>query len=271
MSDFGADRFATGLALTAAVDIAVFAVTFVVARRLGRYNVIDVVWGLVIFAMTAAAFGWSADMHADTPRRTLVLAMTGAWALRLAWHICSRNRGQGEDPRYTAILRKAPGSVPLYAVQRVFAPQALIAFLVSMPLQIAMYQRGGRPVLDVLAAVVFVTGLGFEAVADAQLARFIRDRSGSHEVMDSGLWRYSRHPNYFGEALLWFGLWLPAAGDWRGLVSVISPIVVTYLVGFATGKPMLERGMAKHKPAYADYMARTSGFIPLPPKAQRDV
>jgi steroid 5-alpha reductase family enzyme len=153
----------------------------------------------------------------------------------------------------------------------VFIPQALFAFTISMPQQIAMYQRGSRPVLDAIGAVVFVTGLGFEAIADAQLARFIRTRSGCHVVMDRGLWRYSRHPNYFGESLLWFGLWLPAAGDWRGWLAVLSPVIVTYLVGFATGKPMLEKGMAKHKPAYAEYMARTSGFIPLPPKAETHV
>jgi steroid 5-alpha reductase family enzyme len=84
--------------------------------------------------------------------------------------------------------------------------------------------------------------------------------------MDTGLWRYSRHPNYFGEALLWFGLWLPAAAQWPGLITILSPVIVTYLVGFASGKPMLEKAMAKRKPAYADYMKRTSGFIPLPPR-----
>jgi len=253
--------------VTAAVDVVVFAATWVIAQRLRRYNVVDVAWGIAILAITATAFVWSADAHADTPRRVLVLAMTALWALRLAWHIGARNRAQGEDPRYAAILGKAGGSVPLYALQRVFVPQAVLAFAISMPQQVAMYQRGSRPVLEVIAAVVFVAGFGCEAIADAQLAQFIRTRSSSHEVMDRGLWRYSRHPNYFGESLLWFGLWLPAAGDWRGLITVLSPVVVTYLVGFATGKPMLEKGMAERKPAYADYMARTSGFIPLPPKA----
>ena len=266
MSAFAGDRFATGLAVTAAVDVVAFGATWFAARRIARYNIVDVCWSLVILAMTAASFRWSVHAHGDLARRTLVLAMTAVWALRLAWHIHRRNRGHGEDPRYTAILRKAPGSVASYAVRRVFVPQAVIAFAVSMPLQIAMYQRGSRPFLDVLGALVFATGFLFEAIGDAQLARFIRDRSSDAEVMDRGLWRYTRHPNYFGESLLWFGLWLPAAGDWRGLAAVVSPVVVTYLVGFATGKPMLEKGMAKRKPAYADYMARTSGFLPLPPR-----
>lgn len=264
MSDFGGDHFATGLVVAAAVDIAAFGATWIAARRIGRYSIVDVSWGLAILAMTAAAFGWSARDGGDLTRRCLVLAMTAVWATRLATHIGVRNRGKGEDPRYAAILRKATGSVPAYALRRVFVPQALIAFAISMPLQIAMYQRGGRSVLDLLGALVFVTGFSFEAVADAQLARFIRDRAGEAEVMDRGLWRYSRHPNYFGESVLWFGLWLPAAGDWRGLIAVLSPVGVTYLVGFATGKPMLEKGMARRKPAYADYMARTSGFVPLP-------
>ncbi|MGN6473983.1 MAG: DUF1295 domain-containing protein [Mycobacteriales bacterium] len=264
MSDFGGDRFVTGLAVTAAVAVVGIGATWLAARRIGRYNIVDVCWSLSILAMTAAAFRWSVDAHGNLDRRCLVLAMTTLWALRLAWHIGARNRGHGEDPRYTAILRKATGSVPGYALRRVFIPQAAIAFVVSMPLQVAMYQRGGRTVLDILAAVVFLVGFGFEAIADAQLARFIRNRTSNAEVMDRGLWRYSRHPNYFGESLLWFGLWLPAAGDWQGLITILSPVIVTYLVGFATGKPLLEKGMARHKPAYAEYVAKTSGFVPLP-------
>lgn len=266
MSTFASDRFATGLAVTAAVDIVTFGATWLLARRLDRYNIVDVTWGLAIAAITAAAFGWSTDIGADLTRRALVVSMTVIWAARLAWHIGSRNRGHGEDPRYAAILRKAPGSVPAYALRRVFLPQAVIAFAISMPLQIAMYQRGNRTWLDVIAVVVWLAGLAFESIADFQLAAFVRRRTSSEQVLDTGLWRYSRHPNYFGEALLWFGLWLPSAGDWRGLVAIGSPVIVTYLVGFASGKPLLERGMAKRKPAYAAYMSRTSGFIPLPPR-----
>ena len=269
MSAFAGDRFATGLAITATVDVVAFGATWLAARRIGRYNIVDVCWGLVVLAMTAAAFRWSVNVSGDLARRTLVLSMTALWALRLAWHISTRNHGHGEDPRYTAILRKASGSVPAYALRRVFVPQALIAFAISMPLQVAMYQRHSRPALDVIGAAVFVTGFAFESVADAQLAKFIRTRTSSAEVMNRGLWRYSRHPNYFGESLLWFGLWLPAAGDWRGLITVVSPVIVTYLVGFATGKPMLEKAMARHKPAYAEYMAKTSGFIPLPPRRSK--
>ena len=137
MSDFGGDRFATGLAVTAAVDVLIFAATWAVARRIHRYNIVDVTWGLSIFAMTGAAFAWSAATPADATRRVLVLSMTGAWAVRLATHIWTRSRGHGEDPRYTAILRKAPGSVPLYAIRKVFLPQALFAFAISMPQQVA--------------------------------------------------------------------------------------------------------------------------------------
>jgi steroid 5-alpha reductase family enzyme len=266
VNEFGGDRFATGLALTAVVDIVAFGITWLAARRIGRYNIVDVCWSLSILAMAAASFGWSADAHTDLTRRCLVLTMTAVWAVRLAGHIHTRNRGHGEDPRYAAILRKATGSVPAYALRRVFVPQALIALAVSMPVQIAMYQRGNRFALDVAGAVVFVTGFCFESIADAQLAEFIRTRPSDAEVMDCGLWRYSRHPNYFGESLLWFGLWLPSAGDWRGALAALSPILVTYLVGFATGKPLLEKGMAKRKPAYAAYVARTSGFVPLPPR-----
>ena len=266
MSGFAAGGFADGLAVMGAVDVAIFGLTWLLARRLGRYNIVDVTWGLSIAAITVAAFACSHDDGGDLARRTVVLAMTCGWAARLALHIGSRNAGHGEDPRYEAILRKAPGSVPLYALKRVFLPQAVIAFAISIPLQIAMYERGGNPTLTVLGVIVWLLGITCEGVADAQLASFMKRRTSSEDVLDTGLWRYSRHPNYFGESLLWFGLWLPAAGHWQGLVAVLSPIVVTYLVAFASGKPLLEKGMAKRKPAYADYMKRTSGFIPLPPR-----
>lgn len=269
LSSFASSQFAWGLAVTAAVDAGLFAITWLIARRLNRYNVVDVLWSLSIAAITIAAFAGSTNVGADTARRSLVLAMTVAWALRLAGHIWKRNRGHGEDPRYAAILSRATGSVPIYALLRVFLPQAVIAYAISMPLQIAMYQRGGNTWLDVAGGVVWLTGLTFEAVGDAQLATFVARRTDSTQVMDTGLWRYTRHPNYFGEALLWFGLWLPAAVDWRGLAAIASPIIVTYLVGFASGKPLLERAMAKRKPTYADYMARTSGFLPLPPRAAK--
>jgi steroid 5-alpha reductase family enzyme len=265
VTGFASDRFATGLGITGAVDLVVFTVTWLIARRLGRYNVVDVTWSLSILAITAASYRWSVHTG-DLARRTLVLAMTAAWAIRLAGHIGNRNRGHGEDPRYAAILARAPGSVAAYALLRVFLPQALIAWIISMPLQLAMYQRAGNTALEVCGAVVFLIGLGCEGVGDAQLAAFMKRRTSSEEVLDTGLWRYSRHPNYFGEALLWFGLWLPAAGGWQGLIAVVSPILVTYLVGFASGKPLLEKAMAKRKPAYADYVAHTSGFIPLPPR-----
>jgi steroid 5-alpha reductase family enzyme len=263
---FAAGRFATGLSVTGAADVAVFAVTWLVARRLGRYNVVDVTWSLSIAAIAIAAYFWSTDAGGDDARRALVLAMTAVWAIRLAGHIGKRSRGHGEDPRYAAILGKAPGSVAVYALKRVFLPQAVIAWVISMPLQVAMYERGGGTALDIVGTVVFLAGLTCEGVADEQLARFMRRRTSSEEVLDTGLWRYSRHPNYFGEALLWFGLWLPATGHWQGALTVLAPIVVTYLVGFASGKPLLEKGLAKRKPLYADYMKRTSGFIPLPPR-----
>jgi steroid 5-alpha reductase family enzyme len=266
VTSFATDRFTTGFAIAGAVDVIVFLVTWLIARRLNRYNVVDVTWSLAIAATTAASFVWSIHSGGNTARRSLVLAMTIVWAVRLAGHIGNRNRGMSEDPRYAAILSKAPGSVAWYALTRVFIPQAVIAFAISMPLQIAMYQRGGNTALDVVGAIVFVSGLTFEGVGDAQLAGFVKRRTGSEQVLDTGLWRYTRHPNYFGEALLWFGLWLPAAVDWRGLVAVLSPVIVAYLVGFASGKPLLERSMAKRKPTYADYMQRTSGFIPLPPR-----
>jgi steroid 5-alpha reductase family enzyme len=264
VTSFATDRFATGLLIAAALDLVAFGVTWLIGKKLGRFNVVDVTWSLAIAAMGVTAFCWSSGVGADSTRRWLVLAMSVVWGLRLAGHIGNRSRGHGEDHRYATILSRAPGSKATYALKRVILPQAVIAFAISMPLQVAMYERSGNTALDVVGAVIWLTGLSFEAVADQQLHTFTRSRRSSKDVMDTGLWRYSRHPNYFGEALLWVGLWLPAAAQWPGLITILSPVIVTYLVGFASGKPMLEKAMAKRKPAYADYMKRTSGFIPLP-------
>jgi steroid 5-alpha reductase family enzyme len=266
VTSFATDRFATGLAIAAAVDVVAFALTWLVGRRLGRFNVVDVTWSLAIAAMGAAAFGWARGVGGDSARSWLVLVMSVVWGLRLAGHIANRSRGHGEDHRYAAILSRAPGSKALYALKRVILPQAVIAFAISMPLQIAMYQRGGHAALAIAGAVVFVTGLTFEAVGDAQLAAFMRRRTSSEEVMDTGLWRYTRHPNYFGDATVWAGLYLIAAEHWIGALTVTSPVLMAWFLSFKTGKPLLEKQMARTKPGYAAYMERTSGFFPLPPK-----
>lgn len=257
-----------GLALTLGVALVVFIATWAIGRQIGRYNVVDITWGLAFVAIAATALGWARGHDGiSTARQWLMLALVTVWGSRLAMYIGVRSRGHGEDPRYAAMLARATGPRDLYALTRVFLLQAIVAWFVSLPVQVAMFERSMLGPIAVVGAVLWVLGFGFEAGGDAQLAAFKRDPTNRGKVMDRGLWRYTRHPNYFGEACLWTGLYLIAAQEWTGAVTVVSPAAMVYFVAAKTGKPMLERVMLESKPGYADYVRRTSGFFPLPPRS----
>jgi steroid 5-alpha reductase family enzyme len=264
MSDIDGGSLAAALATTVGVVVVVMAVTFAVARRVGKHAVIDVTWGLGFVAIALTTY----VLHTgDTTRAAVLLGIVTLWGVRLAAHIGNRSRGHGEDPRYEAIMRKAPGNPHLYAVQRVYLPQAGIMWFVSLPVQVAMFSDRGPGVLLWVGVVVWAVGLTFETVGDWQLHRFRSDPSTSGSVLDTGLWRYTRHPNYFGDATAWWGIFLVAAD--AGLpvwLTLLSPVVMTWLLAKGTGKPLLEKDIAERRPEYADYVRRTSGFVPLPPK-----
>jgi steroid 5-alpha reductase family enzyme len=256
-----------GLALSLAAAIVVFVAGWLVGRRIGRYNVVDVTWGLAFVAIAVTALLSARGVSGvSTGRQWLLLVLTAVWGVRLATYIGVRSRGHGEDPRYDAMLDRATGSRDVYALIHVFLLQAAVAWFVSLPVQVAMFERSGLGALAVVGVVLWGIGFGFEAVGDAQLAAFKRDPDNRGEVMDRGLWRYTRHPNYFGEACLWIGFYLIAAQQWVGAATVLSPVAMIYFVAAKTGKPLLERMMADTKPGYADYVRRTSGFFPLPPR-----
>lgn len=201
-------------------------------------------------------------------RAWLVLALTAIWGVRLALHLHTRNAKRGEDPRYKEIAERSDRSPYRHLLLVVYPAQGAAMWVVSMPLQAAAHLEAGFGVLDVAGIAVWLVGFGFEAVADGQLARFTADPANSGRVLDSGLWRYSRHPNYFGDACLWWGLFLLAAHHWLGLLTVVSPLVMTFLLARGTGKPLTERRMMSTRAGYADYVRRTSGFVPLPPRGR---
>ncbi len=264
-SDFATTPFLEGLAATLAAVAVLMAITFAVAIWRGHHSVIDVTWGLgfVVVALTSLLVS---SGHGCLTRRALAAGLTTAWGLRLALHIGRRNWGKGEDPRYAALLAKAPGNPLLYALRMVYLTQAVVMWFVSLPIQVAMYE-GSRPgVLTWVGTAVFAVGLTFEAVGDWQLTRFRSDPDSKGQVMDRGLWRYTRHPNYFGDACVWWGLYLIAAQQWQGALTILSAAAMTYTLANGTGKPTLEKGMAERRPGYGEYVRRTSGFIPLPPR-----
>jgi len=235
------------------------AVTALVSRRVGRVAVVDVTWGLgfVVVALVSAALG-------DEPVRWLLLAMVGVWGLRLAWHIGKRQLAhREEDPRYAKML--GDGGFPL-AVRRVFVVQGLVMWFVSLPVQVAATTGTRWPWLVWVGVVVWAVGLTFESVGDAQLTAYKQDPDRK-PVMDRGLWGWTRHPNYFGDFSVWWGIWLVGglAGGLLPALTIVSPAAMAFFLIFASGARLLEQTMMK-RPGYPEYAERTSMFFPLPPK-----
>ncbi|MFO7252964.1 MAG: DUF1295 domain-containing protein [Actinomycetes bacterium] len=259
------------LAATAAVVALVMLATLGVALRLRRHSVIDTVWGLGFVIVAAVSFFLSGlQGEGVTARRALVLALTAVWGLRLAWHIGRRARGRGEDPRYAALLRRCAGPVVPFTLRTIYWPQGRTMWVVSLPVQVAMYQNASLGVITVLGVAVWTTGFLFEAVGDHQLARFTADPANRGKVLDRGLWAWTRHPNYFGDATVWWGMFLLACSHWSGLPTVVGPILMTHMLVNRTGKALLERRLARTRgPEYAAYAERTSGFLPRPPRRRR--
>nr|WP_089250207.1 DUF1295 domain-containing protein [Rhodococcus kyotonensis] len=246
---------------TLAATAVLMIVTALIGARLGRHNVVDVTWGggFVLIAVVAAVVG-----DGELWRRLLLAGLVGVWGLRLAWHMFRRSRGKGEDPRYEEMLAKAPGSRTLYALRKIYLTQALALWFVSLPVQISAVAHGSVAAVAVVGVVLWVVGLTFEATGDAQLNAFKADPSNKGKIMDRGLWSWTRHPNYFGDACVWWGLFALSASAWPGVLTVLSPIAMTYFLVFATGARLLEKSMSK-RPGYADYQRRTSYFLPRPP------
>jgi len=240
-----------------AVCVVAMLVTAYAARRAGRVSVVDVTWGLALaaVALTSALVG-----DGDALRRWLLVGLVGGWGLRLSWHIWRRSSGHGEDPRYTELLGSRRGG-PLV---RVWIPQGAAIWLVSLPVQVSAVAGGGVDVVLALGVLVWLVGVVFESVGDAQLAAYKRNPERG-PVMDRGLWRYTRHPNYFGDACVWWGIFVVCASAWPGVLTILSPVAMTYFLVFATGAKLLEETMMK-RPGYPEYAARTSMFVPRPPK-----
>lgn len=262
----------TNLWVTALVVALLFACALLVAVRVrgNRHDGIDVLWGSG-FAVVALVTLALAVGDGDLWRQLTITALTAVWGLRLAWHIERRNRGADEDPRYVEIMDRAPGDPVPHLVRKVYLPQAVIMWLVSLPVQLGQYGYAQGPlvvVVTVLGLLSWAVGFLFETVGDAQLAAFRADPANRGGVMDSGLWRYTRHPNYFGDAAVWWGLTLLAMHHPAGLIGLVSAAVMTWLLAKGTGARLLESTIGNRRPGYADYVRRTSGFLPLPPKGR---
>jgi steroid 5-alpha reductase family enzyme len=245
---------------------------FLVGRIKHRYRDIDVFWplGFVVVALVGFASTSGAE-GADVLQRVLLVLMVSVWGLRLATHLGLRSRGEGEDPRYRAIMKGAKGrSEVLYAIVVVYALQGILMFVISLPITVGMHVSSPAIGLQAAGLALWLLGFTFEAVGDAQLEAFKRDPSARGKVMDRGLWAWTRHPNYFGDACLWWGISLVgASGFWASPATaliIVSPLIMTRLLTSVSGKPLLEARMAKTREGFADYVERTSAFFPRPPR-----
>ncbi|MGH3425844.1 MAG: DUF1295 domain-containing protein [Nocardioidaceae bacterium] len=235
------------------------------AVRSRRLSVFDTAWGLGLGLVALVSFLLAGDAASPAARWALLLT-TGLWGVRLSWHVATRNASLPEDPRYVAIVESGSGSYLSIAFRKVFVFQAAGMWLAALPVMVGVNNARLPPALAAAGLCVWAVGVFFEAVGDAQLARFKADPGHRGQVMDRGLWRYTRHPNYFGDACVWWGIWLLAAPSWAGLATVVAPATMTYFLVARTGKAMLETNLRRSKPGYAAYVARTSGFVPWPPR-----
>ena len=236
---------------------------FLVSLLRKRNDVADVAWGLGFVLMTWTSFFLSGTSGA---RGLLISTVVTIWGVRLAWHIHRRNRGKAEDYRYLAWRKEWGKWFYLRSYAQVYLLQGMFLVLIVLPVLFVNGSVGtALGLLDVIGMAVWLFGFYFEAVGDAQLARFIQNPENKGKLMQSGLWAYTRHPNYFGEVTQWWGLWLVALSVPSGLLGIIGPLTITFLILKVSGIPMLEKKMAEH-PEFAEYARRVSVFIPLPPK-----
>lgn len=235
---------------------------WLVSLRLRDASIVDPFWGPGFALATHAYYFVDGSFSV---RGTLVLGLVVLWALRLGLHLLVRNRREGEDPRYQAMRERWGEAFPRVSLFRVFWLQGVLLWIISAPLFGAVVSDAPIGAWDYLGTVAFFVGFAMEAVADNQLRRFKAEASNEGRVLDTGLWRYSRHPNYFGNALLWWGLYLIAVGGGASW-TVFGPVIMTFLLLRVSGVTLLEKGLRKSRPGYEEYVERTSSFIPWPPK-----
>ncbi|MGB5174483.1 MAG: DUF1295 domain-containing protein [Thermoanaerobaculia bacterium] len=229
-------------------------------------SIIDIFWGL---GFVTLAWFYRSRVPVDSFRQTLVPMLVTLWGLRLAIHILWRNRGRDEDYRYAAMRKKWGARFPLLSLVIVFWLQGFLFWVIGMPLLQVQISRQpiGVSWLDLVGLGLFAIGFFFEAVGDFQLARFKANPASKGKVLDSGLWRYTRHPNYFGDATLWWGLGCFALATPGAAWTLVSPFLMSLLIIKVSGVALLEKGLGSTKPGYRDYVRRTSAFFPWPPGA----
>lgn len=246
--------------LLVVLAFAVMAWLVSVVRR--DVSIVDSLWSLMIllslltYTLLAESIG---------PRTFLLIALLSIWAIRLSVHITVRNHGEPEDRRYQQIRENNQPFFEWKSLYIVFLFQGFLAWVLCLPVVAAVHSQTPPGPLDYAGIALWLVGMFFEVVGDYQLMRFRRSDKSENEVLDTGLWRYTRHPNYFGEAVIWWGFYLVAmsAGAWW---TIFAPLMMTFLLLRVSGVSLLEKDIAHRRPAYRDYVRRTNAFLPGRPK-----
>lgn len=237
---------------------------FFIALRLKKNDVADIAWG---GGYIVAALSVLVIQSTVTYRALLVLLLVVVWGVRLAVHIGLRNLGKGEDPRYRQWREEWGKNAIVRSFFQIFLLQGFLIIVISLPVtRIILSEESRLSPLDLIGVLVWLTGFLFEAVGDYQLMQFKKDPANKGKIMTTGLWKHTRHPNYFGEVALWWGVYLIALAVPGGWATIIGPITITFLILGVSGIPLLEKKYEGNK-AFDEYKRRTSAFFPMPPKA----
>lgn len=240
-------------------------VLWVISLVIRDVSIVDIFWGL---GFVAVAWTSLVVSGARGPRSIALVAMTSAWGVRLAGYLAARNLGKGEDRRYVEMRERRGKAFWWQSAYIVFGFQGLLILIVALPLAAGVGTYGDRSINAVGYAGMglYAIGLLFETVGDWQLARFKKDPANQGQVMDRGLWRYTRHPNYFGDFCVWWGIAAVASPDPARLWVLVGPLVMSVLLMRVSGVGLLEKGLKQRRPGYQDYIRRTSTFFPRPPR-----
>jgi steroid 5-alpha reductase family enzyme len=256
------------LAAAGAIVLGLMTALWLLSLRLRDSSIVDSFWGTGF--VVANWFYFAQTPNGSEPRRWLLAALVTIWGLRLSLYILRRNWGKGEDPRYARWREESGPAWWWRSFFKVFLLQGILLWVISIPLLAAQFSASPARLtaVDGLATLLWLIGFFFEAVGDAQLARFKADPANRGKVLDRGVWRYSRHPNYFGESAMWWGYYLlaAAAGGWW---TIFSPALMTFLLLRVSGVALLERSLKQAKPHYREYIENTSEFVPWFPKRSR--
>lgn len=261
------------LAVNFAIMLALFVALWGLSVAIKNASIVDIMWGVA--CALPAFLTWLRTDGAE-PRATVLTILVAIWGVRLAAYLAIRNIGHGEDYRYVSMRKKAGGDskFAISSLISVFVLQCLISFFVSLPTQVGQFGSapligtgsGALGIVAFIGVAIFAIGLLFEAVGDHQLRQFKKNPENKGKLMDKGLWSWTRHPNYFGDAAVWTGLTLIALESQYGFLTILSPALMIYFLYALSGKALLERSMSKRYPDYESYKKRVSGFFPRPPR-----